>query len=102
MALVHVCYVKAVQPLSPNVKILYNGRLHFHFCVTPYLLAISATCHRLQHVHSSYIFLDIVNALDKGKVCILFFDISKAFDKVWDKGLQAKFLSDSISGIILE
>ena len=51
--------------------------------------------------------VDIYNiscrALDEGKkVRAVFFDISKAFDRVWHKGLLYKLHSVGITGILLE
>ena len=44
----------------------------------------------------------IISSLEKGKdVRFIFCDISKAFDKVWHKGLLCKLMTFSISGNIL-
>ena len=44
----------------------------------------------------------IISSLEKGKdVRFIFCDISKAFDKVWHKGLLCKLMTYSISGNIL-
>ncbi len=49
-----------------------------------------------------YIYNDICQALDAGKeVRVVFCDISKAFDRVWHKGLLAKLSSIGISGSLL-
>ena len=50
--------------------------------------------------------IDIYNtfckALDEGKeVCAIFCDISKAFDRVWHKGLLFKLKSAAVSGSLL-
>ena len=48
------------------------------------------------------IFNTIISSLDKGKdVRFIFCDISKAFDKVWHKGLLSKLKTYGISGNIL-
>ena len=45
----------------------------------------------------------IYQALEKGnEVCAVFLDISKAFDKVWHKGLLAKLKSIGINGPLLQ
>ena len=44
----------------------------------------------------------IISSLEKGKdVRFIFCDISKAFEKVWHKGLLCKLMTYSISGNIL-
>ncbi len=51
----------------------------------------------------SYIYNDICKALDDGKeVRAVFCDISKAFDRVWHKGLLFKLSSVGISGDLLQ
>ena len=48
------------------------------------------------------IYNTIISSLDKGKdVRFIFCDISKAFDKVWHKGLLSKLKTYGISGNIL-
>ncbi len=51
----------------------------------------------------SYIYNDICKALDDGKeVRAVFCDISKAFDRVWHRGLLFKLSSAGISGDLLQ
>ena len=46
---------------------------------------------------------DFAKALDDGKeVGVVFLDISKAFDKMWHKGLIFKLRSIGISGNLIE
>ena len=48
------------------------------------------------------IYNTIISSLEKGKdVRFIFCDISKAFEKVWHKGLLCKLMTYSISGNIL-
>ena len=50
-----------------------------------------------------HMYNDFAKALDEGKeVRVVFLDISKAFDKVWHKGLIFKLQSIGISGNLLE
>ena len=50
----------------------------------------------------SYIYHTIAEALDKKKdVCIIFCDISKAFDRVWHKGLIFKLKKAGVGGPLL-
>ena len=45
---------------------------------------------------------DTLNAFDKGlKVCGVFLDVSKAFDKVWHDGLIFKLRPNGISGDVI-
>lgn len=47
----------------------------------------------------------IVNAIDddKKKICCIFFcDLSKAFDRVWRKGLLFQLQSNAINGNLLQ
>ena len=49
-----------------------------------------------------FLFNEISQALDSGKeIRIVFFDISKAFDRVWYKGLLLKLKSFEIGGSFL-
>ncbi len=51
----------------------------------------------------TYIYNDICKALDEGKeVRAVFCDISKAFDRVWHKGLLYKLSSLGITGSLLD
>ena len=57
-----------------------------------------STVNQLLHMYN-----DFAKALDEGKeVRVVFLDISKAFDKVWHKGLIFKLQSIGISGNLLE
>jgi hypothetical protein len=50
----------------------------------------------------TFLYDTFCNAIDNGlEVRVIFFDISKAFDKVWHKGLLAKLKSAGISGELL-
>ena len=50
-----------------------------------------------------YLYDTFCEALDRGKeVRVVFFDISKAFDKVWHKGLIAKLASSGVQGSLLK
>ena len=50
----------------------------------------------------TYLYDKFCNALDQGlEVRIIFFDISKAFDKVWHKGLIYKLEKSGVSGNLL-
>ncbi len=49
----------------------------------------------------AYIYNDICKALDEGKeIRVVFCDISKAFDRVWHRGLLAKLSSIGITGTL--
>ena len=48
-----------------------------------------------------YMYNDICSALDQGKVRAVFCDISKAFDRVWHRGLLHKLSSLGIRGSLL-
>ncbi len=51
----------------------------------------------------SYLYNDICKALDEGKeVRAVFCDISKAFDRVWHRGLIFKLSSIGINGRLLQ
>ncbi len=51
----------------------------------------------------SYVYNDICKALDDGKeVRAVFCDISKAFDRVWHRGLIFKLSSIGINGCLLK
>ena len=50
----------------------------------------------------TYLYNFFAQALDSGKeVCVVFCDISKAFDRVWHEGLLLKFEAAGISGNLL-
>ena len=81
-------------------KYIYN-----HFCKN-FILSNSqhgflpgkSTCTQLLEVFQCF-----CNAVDRGKeVRVIFLDISKAFDKVWHKGLIFKLKQAGISGNLLE
>ena len=57
-----------------------------------------STINQLVYLNNTFL-----NALDKGKeIRIVFCDVSKAFDRVWHKGLLFKLKSIGLSGDILE
>ena len=69
--------------------------------ITPFqsgFQTVDSTINQLLHMHN-----DFAKALDEGKeVRIVFLDISKAFDKVWHKGLIFKLRSIGTSGNLIE
>ena len=57
-----------------------------------------STTYQLLHLYNSF-----CEAVDSGKeVRVIFFDISKAFDRVWHKGLIHKLQGIGLSGEILD
>ncbi len=84
-------------------------------CVHKYLYNFVVTNNRLTSYQSgfikgdstvnqlTYLYNDICKALDEGKeVRAVFCDISKAFDRVWHRGLLYKLSSIGIRGSLLE
>ena len=72
-----------------------------HSVITPFLSGFQfgdSTVNQLLHMHN-----DFAKALDDDKeVRVVFLDISKAFDKMWHKGLIFKLRSIGISGMVIE
>ncbi|XP_053396163.1 uncharacterized protein LOC128556153 [Mercenaria mercenaria] len=57
-----------------------------------------STVNQLVYLHN-----DICNALDNGKeIRAVFCDVSKAFDRVWDRGLLHKLSSLGVKGLLLD
>jgi len=55
--------------------------------------------HRSTEDQLAYLTQDIENAFqDKRKLLAVFFDLSRAFDRVWKKGLQLKLLQAGVAG----
>ena len=78
------------------------------FCINTFLTSFETitSLQLFNRVLSQVILLDIYNtfckALDEGReVCAIFCDISKAFDRVWHKGLLFKLESAGVSGSLL-
>ena len=80
-------------------KYLYNF-IHTHEILTPHQSGFrpnDSTVNQLLSITS-----DFYKAVDQGKeVRVIFFDISKAFDKVWHKGLLHKLKNIGICGELL-
>ncbi|OOY49087.1 hypothetical protein BOV97_13130, partial [Solemya velum gill symbiont] len=81
-------------------KYLYNHLMKINF-LTPMQSGFTpgdCTTNQLLSIYNSF-----CRALDEGKeIRVIFFDISKAFDKVWHRGLIAKLKAAGISGKFLE
>lgn len=77
-------------------KYVYN-HLHSNNLIYKYqsgFLPKHSTVHQLLEIYSN-----ILNSLEKKEInCFVFCDFSKAFDKVWHKGLMCKLDSYGISG----
>ena len=72
-----------------------------HSVITPYQSGFrtgDSTINQLLYINNEF-----AKALDEGKeIRVVFLDISKAFDKVWHKGLIFKLRSIGISANLLE
>ena len=80
-------------------KYVYN-HLHKYKLIYEYqsgFLPKNSTVHQLLEIYNS-----ILNSLEKKEIsCFVFCDFSKAFDKVWHKGLLHKMKSYGIDGNLL-
>ena len=97
--------VSLLSTLSKVMERIVHSRL-YDYCVENNLLTDKnsgfkrgdSTVNQLTHLTNK-----ITEALDKRKdVCLVFLDITKAFDKVWHKGLLFKLRQLSLSNVILK
>ena len=81
-------------------KHIYN-HLHDNNILTPYQSGFTpgdSTINQLTYLYNTF-----SEALDSGKeVRVIFCDISKAFDRVWHKGLLCKLKAAGITGTLLD